>query len=29
MLTNIYGKIHAGALRYYDEAGINVPVANR
>ena len=29
MLTNIYGKIHAGALRYYDEAGINVPAANR
>ena len=29
MLTNIYGKIHAGALRYYHEAGINVPVANR
>ena len=29
MLTNIYGKIHAGALRYYDEAGINVPSANR
>lgn len=29
MLTNIYGKIHAGALRYYDEAGINVPIANR
>ena len=29
MLTNIYGKIHAGALRYYVEAGINVPSANR
>ena len=29
MLTNIYGKIHAGALRYYHEAGINVPAANR
>ena len=29
MLTNIYGKIHAGALRYYDEAGIKVPSANR
>ena len=29
MLTNIYGKIHAGALRYYNEAGINVPSANR
>ena len=29
MLTNIYGKIHAGALRYYDEVGINVPSANR
>jgi len=29
MLTNIYGKSHAGALRYYDEAGINVPSANR
>ena len=29
MLTNVYGKIHAGALRYYDEAGITVPAANR
>ena len=29
MLSNIYGKIHAGALRYYDEAGITVPAANR
>jgi hypothetical protein len=29
MLSNVYGKIHAGALRYYDEAGITVPAANR
>ena len=29
MLSNIFGKIHAGALRYYDEAGITVPAANR
>ncbi len=25
MLSNVYGKLHPGALRYYDEAGINVP----
>ncbi len=25
MLGNIYGKLHPGALRYYDEAGIKVP----
>jgi len=25
MLENVYGKIHPGALRYYDEAGIDVP----
>lgn len=29
MLANVQGKIHAGALRYYDEAGINVPEALR
>ncbi|VAW24368.1 TRAP transporter solute receptor, TAXI family precursor, partial [hydrothermal vent metagenome] len=25
MLVNIYGKLHPGALRYYDEVGIDVP----
>jgi len=25
MLANVQGKVHAGALRYYDEAGIEVP----
>ncbi|MCP5366761.1 MAG: TAXI family TRAP transporter solute-binding subunit [Hyphomicrobiales bacterium] len=25
MLSNVYGKLHPGALRYYDEAGIKVP----
>ena len=25
MLANVYGKIHPGALRYYDEVGIKVP----
>jgi len=25
MLGNVYGKIHAGALKYYDEVGIQVP----
>ncbi|MBB4300992.1 TRAP transporter TAXI family solute receptor [Rhodobium orientis] len=25
MVANIYGKIHPGALKYYDEAGIAVP----
>jgi hypothetical protein len=29
MLNNIQGKIHAGALRYYDEAGIPVAASNR
>lgn len=29
MLANVQGKIHAGALRYYDEAGIDVPEALR
>lgn len=29
MLSNIYGKIHPGALKYYDEAGIAVPDALR
>lgn len=29
LLTNVHGKIHPGALRYYDEAGIAVPDANR
>ena len=25
MLVNVYGKLHKGALKYYDEAGIKVP----
>ena len=29
MLENVYGKIHDGALRYYDEIGVSVPAANR
>ena len=29
LLINVYGKIHAGALRYYDEAGIKVPATAR
>jgi len=29
MLANVHGKLHAGALRYYDEAGVEVPAANR
>ncbi len=29
MLSNIYGKLHPGALKYYDEAGIPVPDALR
>lgn len=29
LLTNVYGKIHPGALRYYDEAGMTVPAAAR
>lgn len=29
MLDNVYGKIHPGALRYYDEAGIAVADENR
>ena len=29
MLTNVYGKLHQGAIKYYDEVGIKVPVANR
>ncbi len=29
MLNNFYGKIHPGALKYYDEAGIPVPDALR
>ena len=29
MLENVYGKIHYGALRYYDEIGVSVPAANR
>ena len=29
MLENVYGKIHDGALRYYDEIGVSVLAANR
>ena len=29
LLANVYGKIHPGALRYYDEAGIRVPDSAR
>jgi len=28
-MANITGKIHPGALKYYDEAGIAVADANR
>ena len=27
MLANVYGKLHPGAVKYYDEAGIKVPDA--
>ena len=29
LLVNVYGKIHPGALKYYDEAGIKVPDGSR
>jgi len=29
LLANVYGKIHPGALKYYDEAGIKVPDSTR
>ncbi len=29
LLSNVHGKIHPGALRYYDEVGIKVADANR
>ncbi len=29
MLENVYGKLHSGALKYYDEAGVSVPDALR
>lgn len=29
LLANVYGKIHPGALKYYDEAGIAVPASAR
>ncbi|MEH6546697.1 MAG: TAXI family TRAP transporter solute-binding subunit [Sneathiella sp.] len=29
MLANVYGKLHPGALKYYDEAGIEVPATLR
>ena len=29
LLANVHGKIHAGALRYYDEMGVSIADANR
>ncbi|MFT7672509.1 MAG: TRAP transporter TAXI family solute receptor [Gammaproteobacteria bacterium] len=29
LLSNVYGKIHAGALRYYSEMGVSIPAANQ
>ena len=29
LLANVYGKLHPGALRYYEEKGISVPAAIR
>ncbi len=29
LLVNVYGKIHPGALKYYDERGIKVPTSAR
>ncbi|MEM7750761.1 MAG: TAXI family TRAP transporter solute-binding subunit, partial [Pseudomonadota bacterium] len=29
MLANVYGKLHPGAIKYYDEAGIKFPDALR
>ena len=29
LLVNVYGKVHPGALKYYDEAGIKVPDSAR
>ena len=29
LLANVYGKIHPGALKYYDEMGIKVPASVR
>ena len=29
MLTNVYGKLHPGALRYYQESGVAIPDAIR
>ena len=29
LLSNVYGKIHPGAVKYYDEAGIKVPEGMR
>ena len=25
LLVNVYGKIHPGALKYYDEIGVKIP----
>lgn len=29
MLANVYGKLHPGALRYYEETGVEIPAAIR
>ena len=29
LLANVYGKIHPGAIKYYDEVGMKVPVSSR
>ena len=29
LLVNVYGKIHPGAIKYYDEVGIKVPLSAR
>lgn len=29
MLSNVYGKLHPGALRYYQEKGVDIPAAIR
>ncbi len=29
LMVNVYGKIHPGAIRYYDEVGIKVPASAR
>jgi uncharacterized protein len=29
LLSNVYGKIHTGSLRYYNEIGVTIPAANQ